>query len=93
MDFVHLARMRSFTPTAHLWGCTGVLAAAAAVPVTTMDGNAGAHLGQRASCEDVYGRVAQTEAVEAIGVDKENIRRYAALCKFEDAMPQVLIAS
>ena len=28
MDFVHLARMRSFTPTAHLWGCTGVLTAA-----------------------------------------------------------------
>ena len=42
--------MASFTPTAHVWGCTGALNAAAAVVMRTVDANAGVGVGQRELC-------------------------------------------
>ena len=42
--------MASFTPTAHVWGCTGALNAAAAVVMRTVDANAGVGVGQRGLC-------------------------------------------
>ena len=87
MDFVHLARMRSFTPTAHLWGCTGALAAAATVVRMTADANAGVEVGQRGSCVISITDAAALPGFESLAENKKSNAGDAALQYPEDADP------
>ena len=77
--------MPSFTPTAHVWGCTDTLAAAAAGVMMTVDANAGVEVGQRGSCVASIAVAAALPGCESLAEDKESNAGDAAPRYPEDA--------